>query len=331
MSSSKTTTAFTTSSTAASGSSIGSDITTNKANKRRKPCPSEAEFNSKLKDQSSLRYISSKVCKIVESKGTTTYNEVANELVIEALKLFDGEHFPEKKKKDHEKNIRRRVYDALNVLLATDIMSKTKERDNREKTIHWKGYRSCIGSSSTSSPPSASCSELVNLEREKQVMLAEIEKKKRCLQELLVQNVCFQNLENRNKRMKLYEKSKEEDRIPLPFIVVNAAENAVIQCEMNQDQTDVMFDFDVPFEINDDNEILKKLGMSQASYQDLETLLPRDIFNYCNQHQLLDVVLARSNTSYPMMSDLSHSSSMYCQGYQQQQQQQQQQQYHHRS
>lgn len=227
-----------------------STSSTNKANKRRKPSPSEAEFNSRLKDQSSLRYISSKVCKIVESKGTTTYNEVANELVIEALKLFDGEPFPEKKKKDHEKNIRRRVYDALNVLLATDIMSKTKEKDNREKTIHWKGYRSCVSSA-----------ELVNLEKEKQAILVDIEKKKRCLQELLVQNVCFQNLENRNKRMKLREKSKEEDRIPLPFIVVNAAENAVIQCEMNQDQTDVMFDFDMPFEINDDNEILKKLGM----------------------------------------------------------------------
>lgn len=234
----------------APASSSSSSSSSNKANKRRKPSTTEAEFNSRLKDQSSLRYISAQVCKIVESKGTTTYNEVANELVIEALKLFDGERFPEKKKKDHEKNIRRRVYDALNVLLATDIMSKTKDKDNREKTIHWKGYRSCV--------PSA---ELVALEKEKQATLVEIEKKKRCLQELLVQNVCFQNLENRNKRMKLCEKSKEEDRIPLPFIVVNATENAVIQCEMNQDQTDVMFDFDVPFEINDDNEILKKLGM----------------------------------------------------------------------
>lgn len=260
---------------------------TTTTNKRHKPPPTEAAFNAKLKDQSSLRYISSQVCKIVESKGITTYNEVANELVIDAMKLFDGEHCHEKKKKDHEKNIRRRVYDALNVLLATDIISKTKEKDNREKTIHWKGY------------PTTVSSDLVTLEKEKETIYAEIEKKKRCLQELLVQNVCFQNLENRNKRLKLRERSKEEDRIPLPFIVVNAAENAVIQCEMNQDQTDVMFDFNMPFEIHDDNEILKKLGMSQTSYQDLEQLLPRDVFNYCREHQLLDPVLLRRAT-YPL-------------------------------
>jgi hypothetical protein len=35
-----------------------------------------------------------------------------------------------------EKNIRRRVYDALNVLMAMDIISKEK------KEIQWKGLRS---------------------------------------------------------------------------------------------------------------------------------------------------------------------------------------------
>jgi hypothetical protein len=217
--------------------------------KRRKPSPEEASFNSKLKDQSSLRFISSKVCEIVESKVTTTYNEVANILVLEALKLFDGEAFPDKKKKDHEKNIRRRVYDALNVLLATDIISKTKEKGDREKSIHWRGY------------PSTTSVDLIMLQKEKEAALAEIAKKKECLKELLVQNVCFRNLEGRNKRYKLDEKSQEEDKIALPFIVVNTAENAVIQCEMNHDKTDVMFDFNMPFEINDDNEILKRLGL----------------------------------------------------------------------
>jgi hypothetical protein len=220
------------------------------ASKRRKVTPQEAAFNSKLKDQSSLRFISAKVCEIVESKVTTTYNEVANELVIEALKLFDSGSHPEKKKKDHEKNIRRRVYDALNVLLATDIISKTKEKGDREKSIHWKGY------------PTTTSVDLIMLQKEKEAALAEIEKKKECLQELLVQNVCFRNLERRNKRLKLDEnKNDEDEKIALPFLVVNTAENAVIQCNMNHDKTDVMFDFNMPFEINDDNEILKRLGL----------------------------------------------------------------------
>lgn len=219
---------------------------------------------------------------------TTTYNEVANILVIEALKLFDGEPYPDKKMKDHEKNIRRRVYDALNVLLATDIISKTKEKGDREKSIHWRGY------------PSSSSVDLIMLQKEKEAAIAEIAKKKECLKELLVQNVCFRNLETRNKRYKLDEKSREEDKIALPFIVVNTAENAVIQCEMNPEKTDVMFDFNMPFEINDDNEILKRLGLSHASYEDLEKLLPKDIFQYCREHRLLDAVLHHPNYhAYP--------------------------------
>ena len=53
----------------------------------------------------------------------------------------------------------------------------------------------------------------------------------------------------------------DENKIPLPFIVVNTSSKAVIQCEMNADRTEVMFDFNMPFEINDDNEILKRLGL----------------------------------------------------------------------
>jgi len=190
--------------------------------------------------------------------------------------------------KDHEKNIRRRVYDALNVLLATDIISKTKEKGDREKSIHWRGY------------PSSSSVDLIMLQKEKEAAIAEIAKKKECLKELLVQNVCFRNLETRNKRYKLDEKSREEDKIALPFIVVNTAENAVIQCEMNPEKTDVMFDFNMPFEINDDNEILKRLGLSHASYEDLEKLLPKDIFQYCREHRLLDAVLHHpSYHAYP--------------------------------
>lgn len=211
--------------------------------------PEEIAFNSKLKDQSSLRFISSKVCDIVEQKGTTTYNEVANDLVQDALQLFRGESYPEKKRKDHEKNIRRRVYDALNVLLATEIIQKTKEKGDKEKTIHWRGF------------PKSSSLDLVNLEKEKSLALAEIERKKECLRELLVQNICFRNLEKRNKRYRLDEVVQEEEKIALPFIVVNTAENAAIQCEMSHDKTDVMFDFNMPFEINDDNEILKRLGL----------------------------------------------------------------------
>ncbi len=60
------------------------------------------------------------MCEKVESKGTTTYNEVADELVAEMKGDDDvggGAGYD-------EKNIRRRVYDAINVLMALDIIAK---------------------------------------------------------------------------------------------------------------------------------------------------------------------------------------------------------------
>ena len=67
------------------------------------------------------------MCDKVREKGRTTYTEVANEIVAETVSQtgdFD------------EKNIRRRVYDALNVLMALNIVHKEK---NKERTISWVG------------------------------------------------------------------------------------------------------------------------------------------------------------------------------------------------
>jgi transcription factor Dp-1 len=184
-----------------------------------------------------LRHFSMKVCRKVEEKGATTYNEVADELVRDVL----AERSPTETKKFDEKNIRRRVYDALNVLMAMDIISKDK------KDIRWKGL------------PSNVHHDLDMLQREGQFRRAEVERKRESLRELLVQQVCFRNLVQHNQRREAAPSN--EEKIPLPFIVVNTNSSAVIQCEMSPDRTDVMFDFSMPFEINDDNTILKRLGM----------------------------------------------------------------------
>jgi len=73
----------------------------------------------------------------VERKLKTTYNEVADELVFEVLHgdpQDSGEDEPTAARQYDEKNIRRRVYDALNVLLAMDIIEKSK------KEIIWRGF-----------------------------------------------------------------------------------------------------------------------------------------------------------------------------------------------
>jgi len=312
-----------------------------------------------------------RVCKKVEEKGTTSYNEVADELVTEFIEQRRAEIIaaggdpnvelpptPKTKKSGKktagrdkgydEKNIRRRVYDALNVLMAMDIISKEK------KQITWKGL------------PSTAHHDLDVLQRERRARLEEIRRKQECLQELLVQNVCFSNLVKRNKERKMAEEEAEEEEeegkaattgaaapdgtmdddaepndannakeggdkvdssskeagrdpppkagdatagwgssssadgsgtggsnfpVPLPFIVVNTSSQAVIKCDMNPDRTDVMFDFSLPFEINDDNEILKRLQLDKTTMEDASRLFPRDLFTYAQEHRLLDHVL----------------------------------------
>jgi hypothetical protein len=183
-----------------------------------------------------LRHFSMMVCQKVEEKGTTTYNEVADELVKKVV--------AERRKEDpngkfDEKNIRRRVYDALNVLMAMDIISKEK------KEITWKGL------------PTAAKQDMDSMKKEIEYRKYQIEQKRESLRDLLIQQVCFRNLVQRNHDRGIVP----DEKIPLPFIVVNTNQSAVIQCDMSGDRTDVMFDFSLPFEINDDNTILKKMQM----------------------------------------------------------------------
>lgn len=202
--------------------------------------PAEASSASTGKPYKGLRHFSMMVCKKVEEKGTTSYNEVADELVAHVAEERKTE---DSGKKFDEKNIRRRVYDALNVLMAMDIITKDK------KAITWKGL------------PTTAHQDLDMLEREREFRRAEVERKREALRELLVQQVCFRNLVEHNQRRENEAGKEPEHKIPLPFIVVNTHSSAVIQCNMSRDLTDVMFDFSMPFEINDDNTILKRLGM----------------------------------------------------------------------
>lgn len=65
------------------------------------------------------------MCRKVEEKGSTSYNEVADELVRELA--MEREYITGKETQYDDKNIRRRVYDALNVLMAIDIISKDRK------------------------------------------------------------------------------------------------------------------------------------------------------------------------------------------------------------
>ena len=71
------------------------------------------------RSKNGLKVLSWKVKEIVQRLGSSTYQEVADILVKETEEEVEGAA------KD-EKNIRRRVYDALNVLIAVGVLQKNK-------------------------------------------------------------------------------------------------------------------------------------------------------------------------------------------------------------
>ncbi|XP_015952827.1 transcription factor-like protein DPB [Arachis duranensis] len=184
-----------------------------------------------------LRQFSMKVCEKVESKGRTTYNEVADELVAEFADPGNSDLSPDQQQY-YEKNIRRRVYDALNVLMAMDIISKDK------KEIQWKGL------------PRTSVNDIEELKSERLVLRSKIEKKTAYLHELEEQVISLSLSQNEQ----LYSSENPPSGVSLPFILVQTRPHATVEVEISEDMQLVHFDFNsTPFELHDDNYVLKAM------------------------------------------------------------------------
>ncbi|XP_061357338.1 transcription factor-like protein DPB isoform X3 [Gastrolobium bilobum] len=196
-----------------------------------------------------LRQFSMKVCEKVESKGRTTYNEVADELVAEFSDPINSDLTPDQQQYD-EKNIRRRVYDALNVLMAMDIISKDK------KEIQWRGL------------PRTSQNDIEELKAERLGLRNRIEKKAAYLQELEEQFVGLQSLIERNEQ--LYSSGNPPSGgVSLPFILVQTRPHATVEVEISEDMQLVHFDFNsTPFELHYDNYVLKAMKFCERPESD---------------------------------------------------------------
>ncbi|XP_073470661.1 transcription factor Dp-1 isoform X2 [Aquarana catesbeiana] len=204
------------------------------------------------KNGKGLRHFSMKVCEKVQKKGTTSYNEVADELVAE-FSSTDNHISPNESQAYDQKNIRRRVYDALNVLMAMNIISKEK------KEIKWIGL------------PTNSAQECQNLEQ-----------------------IAFKNLVQRNRQTEQQTNRSPPSNsvIHLPFIIVNTSKKTVIDCSISNDKFEYLFNFDNTFEIHDDIEVLKRMGMAcgletgSCSAEDLKlarSLVPKALEPYVTE------------------------------------------------
>jgi regulator of sigma D len=134
------------------------------------------------------------VSKKVEAKGRTTYNEVADEIFAELKSITqNGLEFD-------EKNIRRRVYDAFNVLIAIRVIAKDK------KEIKWMGltnYR---------------YEKIQKLEEVHKELITRIKNKKKLLQEIEKQFDDLQNITLRNQASQ--RPAESVNGILLPFLLI---------------------------------------------------------------------------------------------------------------
>ncbi|CAG9531531.1 unnamed protein product [Cercopithifilaria johnstoni] len=240
-----------------------------------------------------LRHFSTKVCEKVKEKGHTNYNEVADELVSEYFDSADVQPTDTEKQQYDMKNIRRRVYDALNVLMAMNIIEKEK------KEIRWVGL------------PTSSVQECRKLEEEKAKRQERIRHKSDQLQELIIQLVAYKTLVEKNRELERDNGRPMEDSILyLPFIIVNTAKKTFIDCAISHDKTEYLFNFDQPFEIHDDIEVLKRLGLaygldrgevSDVDRNKIKSYLPLCLRDYVDQ--IIDGTC--SNAAYDISSNIA--------------------------
>ncbi|KAL1457935.1 hypothetical protein WDU94_008115 [Cyamophila willieti] len=260
----------------------------------------EYKRSTREKASKGLRHFSMKVCEKVRRKGVTTYNEVADELVQE----FSEDHNTSSSEQYDQKNIRRRVYDALNVLMAMNIISKEK------KEIKWLGL------------PTNSLQESLNLNKERKQLIQRINQKTRHLHDLLLQQISLKKLIQKNiDAEKVHGEPAPASAIQLPFLIVSTDKRTVIDCSMSNDKTEYLFVFDNKFEIHDDIEILKRMGLgmgldkgewTEEDLTEAKRLVAPCMEKYVNQIAYRDGFLAEDEESIlPDDEDDEASSSGY--------------------
>eukprot|EP00166_Cyanidium_caldarium_P002450 ctg_2395.g575 len=146
------------------------------------------------REEKGLRQFAVRVCEKVEQKGETDYEGVATELVQE---LLDAQAGGERDRSSDDKNIRRRVYDALNVLCAIGVIRKERRR------ILWQGL------------PRPSQREMERLRAQLRQRSEQQRQKLEMLEDIKLQQDALRALLERNKREPAVRERGRRGHFPL--------------------------------------------------------------------------------------------------------------------
>ena len=231
-----------------------------------------------------LRYFSILVCNKLSECNTASYNHIADMLIEESRRDKRDEGRKTTKKttattdgvaeavmggdedgeggggvEDEEKNVRRRIYDALNVLMAIDMIVKDK------KTIRWNGppLHTLKPSNSSSSPSSTSPppDRLSDLRTKRSALLSRLADKRSLLTEQVLEYVGMRSLlERNNAEVESGSMDGDDVRLYFPFVLVNTSRSTAIDCEMSEGRDAVSMRYSDVFSLHDQSVVVRMVG-----------------------------------------------------------------------
>ena len=201
-----------------------------------------------------LKEISNKVKEIMKRKGQTTYKEISDEIVAE----IKGKGIKD------EKNIRRRIYDALNVMKSINLFQK----DKGTKKIMWnysegKNYVIPIDNNLIKKNCDREYIEKIN------ILNNEISIKQKALKVLSEELSSLKSTIERNKQINM--NIDENTKIYFPFLIIefprlenyeNEDEENKVKVSMNESRTKAHFGFNSANKLYGDLDALTKIRNS---------------------------------------------------------------------
>ena len=182
---------------------------------------------------------------IIKQSGTTTYKAISDQIVNE---------INEKSSKD-EKNIRRRIYDSLNVMKSMKLF----RRDKNSKNILWNYDQELDPLNENENKNDFNEKNKID-SGDIATLKKEIKEKRNKLDLLKMELIGLKNVLERNAREN--NKVPEDQKLYFPFIVIEfpANKDPKINVALNDNKTKAHFGFDEVISMYGDLDAVSKIG-----------------------------------------------------------------------
>lgn len=243
-----------------------------------------------------LVFLSCRVYEKAREHRLTNGTNIAREILEESRKLRMNFDF---------KNVQRRVYDALNVLTALDMIKKDRNkiefiRDINEVFGESTKKKTLITQQNFNTEKQTEISHKIKQLRERKESLAQsVKRKRQYFDELIFQVALLKKLVRRNWKIEddettlntpdkgtshqpsLY-KFQQTQKIHLPMVVLEYPKDSYIEILMNEDHTNMVVVSDQPCTLYNDNHVLMKSGLiNDIDQGNIENLYETEVKPTC--------------------------------------------------